>query len=151
MRTIVSRQFTVDKSYVEIFGTSSESKPTAGIVTGSRYTEVDTGDVYLFNETASEWVKQPAQGGGSGGGVLVVTLDSDTGALDKTWQELFDATFPVIRIVSHDAMILYYVQQVFERAPLGGGDTEYIVQASFLTDFIEFVASSASGYPVPQE
>lgn len=60
MRTIVSRQFTVDKSYVEIFGTSSESKPTSGIVTGSRFTEVDTGDIYLFNETASEWVKQPA-------------------------------------------------------------------------------------------
>lgn len=91
MRTIVSRQFTVDKSYVEIFGTSTESKQTAGIVTGSRYTEVDTGDVYLFNETASEWVKQPAQGGGTGVGRFVVTFSFDeateTWSADKTFAE----------------------------------------------------------------
>lgn len=90
-------------------------------------------------------------GGGSGGGVTVVTFDFDTGTLDKTWQELFDATFSVIRISQPDTMMLYYVQYVFERAPLGGGDTEYVVQASFLTNVIEFVASSASGYPEPKE
>lgn len=42
----------------EIFGTSDETKPTNGVTMGSTFTEVDTGDVYLFNETSGEWVKQ---------------------------------------------------------------------------------------------
>ena len=32
-----------------------------------------------------------AGGGGSSGGVLVVHMDENTGALDKTWQEIHDA------------------------------------------------------------
>lgn len=42
------------------------------------------------------WLKAIAQGGGSsGGGVLVVT-DTD-GTLDKTWQEINDAGFAVVK------------------------------------------------------
>lgn len=46
--------------YGEYFGLSTDTKPTDGIVTGSKFTEVDTGDVYLFDEEADagdEWVK----------------------------------------------------------------------------------------------
>lgn len=32
-----------------------------------------------------------AAGGGAGGGVLIVNPDAQTGALDKTWQEIYDA------------------------------------------------------------
>jgi hypothetical protein len=35
-------------------------------------------------------------GGGSGGGVLVVHEDAETHALDKTWQEIYDAGFSVL-------------------------------------------------------
>lgn len=42
----------------EIYGTSDETKPTLGVGFGSTFTEVDTGDVYMFNETAVEWVFQ---------------------------------------------------------------------------------------------
>lgn len=61
VRTIIKRPFTVDKVYAEFFGLSRDDKPTAGIVTGSKFTEVDTGDVYLFDETSSgTWTKVAA-------------------------------------------------------------------------------------------
>ena len=42
---------------MELYGTSSDSKPTTGIVTGSVFVEVNTGKVFLFNEDASAWVE----------------------------------------------------------------------------------------------
>lgn len=57
IRALVERAFTADKKYVELFGLSTDSKPTTGIVTGSVFVEVDTGKCYLFNEDASAWVE----------------------------------------------------------------------------------------------
>lgn len=57
IRALVERAFTADKKYVELFGLSTDSKPTTGIITGSVFVEVDTAKVYLFNETASAWVE----------------------------------------------------------------------------------------------
>lgn len=51
---------------VELYGTSSDTKPTEGIVNGSTFQEVDTGDFYFFNETTSTWVKKNESGGGGG-------------------------------------------------------------------------------------
>ena len=64
MRALVDKLFTIDDNrnplnYQEIFGTSDETKPTTGLISGSTFTEVDTGDIYMFNEDASagsEWV-----------------------------------------------------------------------------------------------
>ena len=36
--------------------------------------------------------------GGGGGGVLVIGADLETYTLDKTWQEIADADFPIIRL-----------------------------------------------------
>ena len=41
----------------EFYGTSLDSKPTTGILNGSTFVEVDTGKLFLFNETAGEWVE----------------------------------------------------------------------------------------------
>jgi hypothetical protein len=57
MRALVENKFSDNKKYVELYGTSSDSKPTTGIVTGSVFVEVDTGKCYLFNEDASAWVE----------------------------------------------------------------------------------------------
>lgn len=46
------------KQMVSCAGLSTDDKPTAGIATGSDFTEVDTGDVYFFNEVSGSWVKQ---------------------------------------------------------------------------------------------
>ena len=44
--------------YVELAGLSTDNKPTnADFETGSVFIEVDTGDVYLYNEVTPSWVK----------------------------------------------------------------------------------------------
>lgn len=46
-----------DVNYYEFAGLSTDSKPTGSICTGSVFIEVNTGDVYLFNEASTTWVK----------------------------------------------------------------------------------------------
>lgn len=41
------------KHYKQIAGTSTESKPTENLCTGSMYLEVDTAKLYFFNEANS--------------------------------------------------------------------------------------------------
>ena len=61
IRTIVEKAFVPGKKDVEMFGKSTDSKPLTGIVTGSKFTEVDTGDVYLFDESGDgTWTKVSA-------------------------------------------------------------------------------------------
>ena len=47
VRLTVERTFQDNKMYVEGFCTSQDTKPTSGIITGSKMTEVDTGDPLL--------------------------------------------------------------------------------------------------------
>ena len=61
IRKLVDRYFDQEKKYAEMFGLSTDVKPVAGLVTGSKFTEVDTGDVYLFDETGDgTWAKVAA-------------------------------------------------------------------------------------------
>jgi hypothetical protein len=61
IRKLVDRVFDKEKKYAEMFGKSTDSKPLTGLVTGSKFTEVDTGDVYLFDETGDgTWTKVAA-------------------------------------------------------------------------------------------
>ena len=46
------------KHYYELAGLSTETKPVEDVAMGSKAIEVDTGDIYLFNETEGEWAKQ---------------------------------------------------------------------------------------------
>lgn len=86
-------------------------------------------------------------GGGTGGGVLVVHDVDET--LDKTWQEIYDATFSVIRVkVSDDSWMQFHIVNVGTGVPIGGGDAEYFVGALSEMGNQLYVASSASGYPV---
>ena len=59
MVELVHRPFTEALSYVEIAGTSKESKPTSGIVSGSTFTEVDTGKKFVFDgiSTTAAWTE----------------------------------------------------------------------------------------------
>lgn len=63
IRTIERKAFTNDKLYCRFYGNSSDSKPTDGIITGSKFVEVDTGIEFLFDEDVAGWV---AQGSGNG-------------------------------------------------------------------------------------
>lgn len=92
-------------------------------------------------------------GGGSGGSPLVVhaTPSEDAITLDKTWQQIHDAD--AVSIVFDNQMEnkreFLFCSGAFERVPLGGVDTEYVVKVNNLgnSEIINFVASSASGYP----
>ena len=64
VRNIVEQQFDKEKKYVESAGLSTDAKP-AGVVTGSLFLEVDTGDVYSYDEAGSQWDKVTELGGGS--------------------------------------------------------------------------------------
>ena len=44
-------------SYREYAGLSTDTKPTEGVATGSVFLEVDTTDVYLYDEASEEWNK----------------------------------------------------------------------------------------------
>lgn len=62
VRILNSPNYSFDhKAYVDLAGLSTDTKPTDGIMTGSVFTEVDTGKVFFFDESAaagSEWVEQ---------------------------------------------------------------------------------------------
>ena len=66
IRKIVDRVFADGKNYVEIACLSTDSKPTGGMITGSLALEVDTGDVYAYDETDTGSWGKIAELGGSG-------------------------------------------------------------------------------------
>lgn len=43
--------------YFEYAGLSTDNKPTEMVATGSVFLEVDTGDVYLYDEDGAQWSK----------------------------------------------------------------------------------------------
>ena len=62
IRNIVERQFTGGLKYIEAAGLSTDTKPTGNIdgrpiINGSTFIEMDTGEVYWFDEAAGEWIK----------------------------------------------------------------------------------------------
>ena len=68
VREIVKKLQNDDVNYYEFSGVSTDDKPVHNIATGSLFLEVDTGDVYAFDEEASsgdEWAKIASLGGGS--------------------------------------------------------------------------------------
>ena len=57
IRAITEIVFDDDQKYSEMFGLSTDTKPTTGLVTGSSFVEVDTGNAYLFDEVSGDWHK----------------------------------------------------------------------------------------------
>ena len=60
IRRIVDDVFIDGKHYVEAAGLSTDSKPTEGLITGSKFTEVNTGKRFLFDEVSETWTEDPA-------------------------------------------------------------------------------------------
>lgn len=76
-------------------------------------------------------------GGSSGGGVLVV--HDVEGTLDKTWQEIFDADFAVIKTSPNEnEWKMHYINTVDVYDGVYELDTK---------DDERYAATSASGYP----
>lgn len=55
IRVLAVEWQTDGKQYIEAAGLSTDTKPAAGIVTGSKFREVDTGKKYVFDEVQAVW------------------------------------------------------------------------------------------------
>lgn len=60
IRIIERAWFDDGKIIGEGYCNSDDTKPATGHATGSKMTEVDTGDVYYFDEKDNDWVKPSA-------------------------------------------------------------------------------------------
>lgn len=85
IRTLERKVFTPDKLLCKFAGNTSDTKPTAGIVTGSSFLEVDTAKEYLFDEDIQEWFSVNSGNGRTSLAGATVTLGS---ALAYTGSEL---------------------------------------------------------------
>ena len=66
VRILVDHLLADGKHCIEAAGNSADSKPATNIVTGSLFLEVNTGDVYAFEEgDSAQWDKIAALGGGT--------------------------------------------------------------------------------------
>ena len=76
IRKLVDRYFNEDDKYTEMFGLSSDDKPSEGLVTGSKFVEVDTGIEYRFDEESASWIPQNSGNGKTSIQGATVTLGS---------------------------------------------------------------------------
>lgn len=97
------------------------------------------------------WNQGSGGGGGSGGGVLALHVDTQTGALDKTWQEIYDqvnaGTFCfVIYHFNYDGITglgLDVVTSIEDQTSMGNG---YVV--IFASNTV-YTAQTQNDYPGP--
>lgn len=88
------------------------------------------------------------QGGSSGGGVLVVRADDDTGALNKTWQEIHDALSNGTIVVVHGPAVQAEFPAVLNYIILADkGEGVYNIYFSYDNESPAMTATSANGYP----
>ena len=73
-------------------------------------------------------------------------MDDDTGALDKTWQEIYDADFAVIVGAIGPTGKAYL--PVLSAYSLMGSYTIKVLDGGANYETLSFVTSSADGYPV---
>ena len=93
VRYLVAEPFAAGLMYVEIAGLSGDAKPTAGLVTGSKFTEVDTGVEYLFDEVTGKWTAKNSGNGKTSLAGATVTLGA---ALKYTGAEQTKAVSSVV-------------------------------------------------------
>lgn len=98
MVTLYDKSIQNGKHLAKGFCLSTDTKPTNQIANGSTLTEVDTGDVYIFNEEEEEWVKQfslQSIGGGGGGSSeifwVMISVEEGPPVFDKTYSEILAA------------------------------------------------------------
>jgi len=86
-------------------------------------------------------------GGGSGGGVLVVNIDFQTMALNKTWQEITDSDFSVIIVPNEEHGNSWVIVTLTNYGP-----DKYFVEGKGLSGdgvtSITFYADTPNDYPV---
>ena len=89
--------------------------------------------------------------GGGGGGVLVANLDPQTGALDKTWNEISSSSFAVVKL---ELMPNSYEIRPVYSILVAPNDPRYTIMVIKIVNaevgVMIFTATSADDYPVTQ-
>ena len=88
-----------------------------------------------------------AGGSGGAGGILVVNGNSQTGALDKTWQEIHDAEFAVF-LTTIDTLTFNCLLVNTGIDDHGTYFCSFLMYDSANPDVLSFETSSPNGYPV---
>lgn len=137
----------------EMVGLSTDTKPTGvSVGNGWSFIEMDTGKVFFYNAEDEEWLEFAGSGGGGGQGgsnVLVVNCDTSTYTLDKTWKEIHDAEFAVIRVeVSGGSTQFAYIDSVQHVESYS--ITAHVVAVNGTISLMAFLATAENGYPVAQ-
>lgn len=104
-------------------------------------TGASDGDVLTLDNGEPTW----AAPSGGGGGVLVVTMDATTATLDKTWQEIMDADFPVIEMDLMGSRAFVPIYTIF--ADNGAYKVSFINYGSDPWSISILTTDSADGYP----
>ena len=96
-----------------------------------------------------EVIAQNGGGGGGGGGVLVVNASTDeagtTITLDKTWQEIQDAPFTIVKAALSGTTFFYYVSDIEQ------SESGYYILCEVLNEpnaSIYLYTDSPAGYPI---
>lgn len=145
---------TKDGQKTILWGKSTDDKDDAyELVTDKNdvviFREVDSGKDYVYND--GEWYEfaESSSGGGGGGGagVLVLSMDPQTQALNKTWNEINDAKFAVLPLTIADDTFIYVLAHIA------------VIEEGYIVDFVTALSpapattvraltNTASGYPV---
>lgn len=100
------------------------------------------GQTLVYDAASSKWVNGS---GGGGGGVLVVNtpLIDGVATMDKTWQEIYDAVYAVVR--TRNIGEGYDVWAYDQVSAVGESESKYFVET---VGGYRFVADSTDDYPV---
>lgn len=113
-------------------------------------------DVLTYDSTSEKWVNKTLINNNSGGGYLKLTMNQETGALDKTWKEIYDAFsagyyVSLITISEENNGGECYTLPV---SSVGWGDGAYRLlmfnPENLSSEPMEFLTNSENGYPVVQ-
>ena len=88
MVDLVKRLFSYDSNGGELFyksiaGTSTETKPTTGLVSGSKFLETDTGETYVLDAESDTPDWNLLLGGGGGSDTPTILPDEYVEALEN--------------------------------------------------------------------
>ncbi len=71
IRILIDRLYSLEnKRYISAAGLSTDEKPLENLITGSVFSEIDTGKLYKFDEVGNAWIE--ASGGMTGGRVTAL-------------------------------------------------------------------------------
>ena len=113
-------------------------------------TKISCGGFDIDNDTLiEEDGVLKVKGGSSGGGVLVVNASADeagtTITLDKTWQEIQDAPFTIVKAALSGTTFFYYVSDIEQ------SESGYYILCEVLNEpnaSMQLYTDSPAGYPI---